>query len=153
MEKSGPRSPYLKIIDKPELKTPLRKILEGCVTILLWSIWIYFIIPAITVILWVFGVRYFWVVFFKGGGFSQLLFLVKSAGIVILVTFILNMVWVYYNFTFYGRFSKNKRYEPSSLDSDLAKVFGISPEAVMQGKKSHRISLVLKDNKVTVTSV
>jgi poly-beta-1,6-N-acetyl-D-glucosamine biosynthesis protein PgaD len=152
MEKSGPRSPDLKIINKPELRTPLRKILEGCVTILLWSIWIYFIIPAITVILWVFGIRYFWSAFLKGGGFSQLLFLIRNAGIVILITFILDMVWVCYNFAFYKSFSKKKRYEPLSLDSDLAKVFSISPESVMQGKKSHRISLVLKDNKVTVTS-
>ena len=153
MEKSGSRSPDLKIIDKPELRTPLRKIIEGCVTILLWSIWIYFVIPAITVILWIVGIRYLWSEFLKGGGFSQLLFLIRTAGIVILIIFILDMAWVGYNFAFYKRFSKKKRYDPLSLDSDLAKVFSISLEAVMQGKKSHRISLVLKGNKVTVTSV
>ena len=153
MEKSGPGSPDLKIIDKPELRTPLRKIIEGCVTILLWSIWIYFVIPAITVILWIVGIRYLWSEFLKGGGFSQLLFLIRTAGIVILIIFILDMAWVGYNFAFYKRFSKKKRYDPLSLDSDLAKVFSISLEAVMQGKKSHRISLVLKGNKVTVTSV
>jgi len=153
MEKSGPRSPDLKIINRPELRTPLRKIIEGCVTILLWLIWIYFVIPAITVVLWVFGIRYFWLALFKGGGFSQLLLLVRSSGIVILIIFILDMTWVSYNFAFYKRFSRKKRYKPSLLDSNLAKVFGISRETVIQGKKSHRISLVLKDNKVTVTSV
>jgi poly-beta-1,6-N-acetyl-D-glucosamine biosynthesis protein PgaD len=152
MEKSGPRSSDLKIIDKPELKTPLRKIIEGGVTILLWSVWLYFIIPAITVVLWVFGIRYFWLALFKGSEFPQLLWLIRSVGLVIVITFIINMGWICYNFAFYKRFSRKKRYIPSHLDSDLAKVFGINPEEVLRGKKSHRISLVLKDNKVTLTS-
>ena len=150
MEKSGQRPPDPKIIDNPALKTFFRKILEGSITILLWSVWLYFIAPAITVILWIFGVRYFWLTLFKGGGFLQLLLLVRSAGVVILITFILDMAWVCYNFAFHKRFSKKKRYESSNLDSNLAKVFGISTEAVLEGKKSHRISLVLKDNKVTI---
>ena len=150
MEKSGPRAPVLKIIDKLKLKTPLRKIVEGCVTVLLWLIWIYFIIPVIIVVPRVFGIRGFWLVFFKGDEFLQLLWLIKSAGVVILITFILDMAWVCYNFAFHKRFSKKKRYESSNLDSNLAKVFGISTEAVLEGKKSHRISLVLEDNKVTI---
>ena len=59
---------------------------------MLWSVWIYFVIPAITVVLWVFGIRYFWLALFNGGGFLQLLLLIRSAGVVILITFILDML-------------------------------------------------------------
>jgi poly-beta-1,6-N-acetyl-D-glucosamine biosynthesis protein PgaD len=153
MEKSGPRPADTKIIDKPELKTPFRNILEGTITIILWSAWIYFIIPALTAVLWIVGIRHLWGVLYQGGGFSQLLWLLKSAGVVILIVFALDMVWMGFSHYLHYRMKvKKQTFRPACLDADLARFFGLNPEDVLKAKKSHRISLVMKDNKVTIIS-
>jgi poly-beta-1,6-N-acetyl-D-glucosamine biosynthesis protein PgaD len=45
------------IINDPELKTPLRRRTEWTVTFVAWAIWVYFVVPLATLILWIVGVR------------------------------------------------------------------------------------------------
>jgi poly-beta-1,6-N-acetyl-D-glucosamine biosynthesis protein PgaD len=153
MEKSRPRPADTKIIDRPELKTPVRNGIEGIATIFLWATWIYFIIPALTALLWIIGIRHSWIVLYEGAGFSQLLWLIKSAGVIILVIFILDIAWMRLsNYLHYRIKLKKLPPRPACLESDLAWVFGIDPIDVAKAKKSNRICLVLKDDKVTITS-
>ncbi len=55
MEESGQRSTHTKIIDRPVLKSPLRYLFEGSFTLALWALWVYWLMPIFTLLLWVFG--------------------------------------------------------------------------------------------------
>jgi len=53
--------PEIKIIDKPKLKTFLRTITELTFTSVMWGFWIYLFLPLVNVVLWLFGIRYFYI--------------------------------------------------------------------------------------------
>ena len=59
MGKSRQRFAQPKIIDKPELKSPLRYLVEGSITLALWAIWGYWILPLLTLVLWLIGIEFF----------------------------------------------------------------------------------------------
>jgi biofilm PGA synthesis protein PgaD len=96
----------IEIIDKPNLKNFLRNITELSFTSLMWGFWLYLFLPLLNILIWLLGIRYFYVEVIKLAGYKELLNLLVKTGWVILAVFLVLRLWGYYN---YRRFAKRER--------------------------------------------
>lgn len=151
MAKPRPRSPYYKIIDKAELKTPWRYFLEESITLAFWAIWVYWIYPVLTVLLWVMGVRIIYTELFPTGGFAELISLLKQAGFIFLVIMAIILTWSYYNYLWFLR--RGERRDKKVLicyDEDLAKFYKIDANLLREAKKYNQIEVDLRNKKIEI---
>ena len=92
----------INIIDNPDLKSFFRNVSEWSFTVLMWGLWIYFFMPIISFILWLIGVRHFYVELIEKGGYLEFLDLIHRLGWTIIVVFAILRLWGYYNYIKFG---------------------------------------------------
>ena len=153
MEKPGQGVADPKIIERPELKTLLRKIIEGGVTGLLWVVWLFFIgrivvilVPALNA---KFGV--------PAGASAQLMGIIRDAGIVILAIFLLDLLWIEYNYAYlFKRLKMDKIIKVKlgrTAKSDLkcfVRMLHADEKVVEHARKYNHITVELKNGKLTM---
>ena len=151
MEESRQRVAHPKIIDRPELKSPLRHLVEGSITFALWAIWLYWILPLLTLFLWLLGFKIFYQELVAKAGFAELLELLRNGGIAILIIIILKFAWIYYNyFLMFKRKGERRKQVRISPDKVIAQFFKVDPEILEKAKKHHRINVVLEDKRIII---
>ena len=149
MEKSGSRSAYVEIIDQPYLKSSWRYLFEGSITLFFWALWIYWLLPVFTAVLWVLGIRLFYQEIFPQGGLEEFLTLLKDAGIVFLAIIAIIFVWTHYNYLwFLRRGERRNKVVPICLDQDLADFFQVDSEELEKVKKGSGIEVNLENQKL-----
>jgi poly-beta-1,6-N-acetyl-D-glucosamine biosynthesis protein PgaD len=149
MEKSGSRSAHIKIIDQASLKSPWRYLFEGSLTLVFWALWIYWLLPVFTAVLWFFGIRLFYQEIFPQGGLEEFLTLLRDAGIVFVAIIALIFIWTHYNYLwFLRRGERRNKFVPICHDTDLARFFRVDPEALEQAKGASRIEVNLEKEKL-----
>ena len=142
---------YPKIIDRPELKSPFRYLIEGSITLFLWSVWVYWILPVLTVILWFFGVELFHSIFITQAGYIEFIGILKAGGLVVLIISLIMLSWVYYNyFWFLRRGERRNKSVLISLDKDVAEMFNVNIDLLKRAKIQHKIEVDLKDDEVAI---
>lgn len=130
--------PDIEIIDNPKLKSFIRGTTEWSFTTLVWAFWLYLLLPLLNIVLWGFGVRYFYVEVFKKGGHQQLLDLLEKMGWAILVVFIVLRLWGYYNYQKFGK--KNRRKSMSSTtDEQISEFFHVSAEQITELRSTKEV--------------
>ena len=153
MEKPGQGITDSKIIERPELKTLLRRILEGGVTAVLWVVWGFFIarifiilIPALRVS---FGL--------PAAASAQLLRIMRDAGLVIIVIFLLDLLWIEYNYAYLfkklrmDKVVKVKLGRPAKSDLKcFVRILHADEKTVEAARKHNHITVELKDNRLTI---
>ena len=138
---------YPKIIDKPELKSPFRYLIEGSITLFLWSVWVYWILPVLTVILWYFGIELFHSELITQAGYIEFIKIFRDGGLVVLAISLIMLSWVYYNYIWFLR--RGERRNKAVLicfDEDIAKIFNIDPDVLKKVKEQRRIEVDLRDD-------
>ncbi len=151
MEKPRSRSPYYKIIDKSDLKSPWRYLVEGSITLAFWAIWVYWIYPVLTVILWVMGVRLIYTELFPGGAFLELVYILKQAGLIFLIIIAIILAWSYYNYLwFLQRGERRDKIVPICYDEDFAVFYKIDVNLLREAKKHNQIEVHLQNKKVEI---
>ena len=147
------RNTHPRIIDKPELKSPLRHFTEGSITITLWVIWIYWLLPILTLFLWVFGFRLLYQLIFTDVDLNELAVILNNGGMVILVIFTLQILWVYYNFYIFRKVGERRKTIRAYPEDKFAAFFGLDVKYLEELKKSNKIEVTLKENhKLVVNS-
>jgi biofilm PGA synthesis protein PgaD len=72
MDQSGPWPKATElIIDRPEGQPPLHRAAFGLVTLVFWAVWIYLMMPAVTLLGWAFGISRFVDIMIAQGGASD----------------------------------------------------------------------------------
>ncbi len=151
MAQSRPRASYPKIIDRPELKTPWRYLLEGSFTLAFWALWIYWISPILTVLLWIMGVRIFYSELFSQEGLLELFSILKQAGLVLVLIAGTLLGWSYYNYMqFLHRGERRRTYVPYCQDEDVAEFFRIDPNLLREAKKHSRVEIHLGEKGINI---
>jgi poly-beta-1,6-N-acetyl-D-glucosamine biosynthesis protein PgaD len=152
MEKPGPRfTHFSKIIDQPQLKSPLRYLIEGSVTMAFWVIGVYWLAPVITVLLWAVGIHLFYQKIFPQGGVWEFIELFKRAGILFLALTALILSWTYYNYLwFLKRGERRNKKVMICHDEDFAEFFAIDVKHLKKAKNFPRVEVELKDNQVVI---
>ncbi len=154
MEKSGPRSPHIKIIDEPALKSPWRHLLEGSVTLFFWAVWIYWLLPVFTALMWYFGISLFYREIFPQGGMGEFLTLLRDAGITFLVIIAIIFIWTHYNYLwFLRRGERRNKLVTICHDEDLAKFFKVDVDQMRKGKESPLLEVHLENQVMKIHCV
>lgn len=105
-------------------------------TTLMWALWLYLFLPLLNVILWLLGIRFFYVEVFEKAGYMQLLNLLSNMGWSILVVFAVLRFWGYYNYLRFGKKDRRK-FVSSTTAEQLSGFFNLPPEQIveLQSKK------------------
>jgi biofilm PGA synthesis protein PgaD len=82
-------------------RRPLPTGLLTLLTVLFWGVWLYLVLPLVSLLLWAFGVR-FLVEQIRLGGYEGLLGSLITYGVVLLVLVSLLAVWIAWNVVRYG---------------------------------------------------
>ena len=126
MGEPGQGITHPKIIDKPELKSPLRYLVEGSVTLALWAIWLYWVLPILTLFFWFIGLRFFFQTAISNVALRELAEILKDSGITILIIFVLKLAWIYYNyFAIFKRKGERRKQVSVCSDEAITKFFNI----------------------------
>ena len=151
MEKSGQGTAYVKIIDEPELKSPFRYLIEGSVTLFLWSVWAYWISPVVTAVLWFFGIKLFQTELIVKAGLEEFLEILKTGGLLVLIITLLMLSWVYYNYLWFLKRGE-RRGANTALGSDenLARIAGVDLHLLKEVKEKSRMEVEVKDGKIVI---
>jgi poly-beta-1,6-N-acetyl-D-glucosamine biosynthesis protein PgaD len=146
MEKSGQRVAYTKIIDEPALKSPLRYLIEGSVTLFLWSLWAYWISPVVTAVLWFLGIRLFQTELILKAGFEEFMGILKTGGLLVLLITLFMLSWIYYNYIWFLKRGE-RRGSNAMLGSDenLARITGVDLNVLKEVRGKNRIEVEVKD--------
>lgn len=123
--------PEIEIRDNPKLKSFLRNVGEWSFTTLMWALWLYLFLPLLNVILWLLGVRFFYVEVFEKAGYVQLLTLLNKMGWGVLVLFAILRFWGYYNYIKFGRKDRRKSRSSTTVEQ-LSKSFNLPPEKILE---------------------
>lgn len=151
MDESGQRATHPKIIDRPEFKSPLRHLTEGSITVVLWAIWLYWLLPVITVFLWVFGFKFFYQTLFASEGFAKLFEILRKGGVAVLVILTLQLVWIFYNHQFiFKKRGTRRKSAPIASDESMAQFFNLDLKLLQAARKKRTVKVVLKDNKLSI---
>ena len=145
MGKSGPRLRCPKIINDTKLKSPFRYLAEGSLTLALWAIWLYWIMPIATLFLWAVGVKHFHHLIVASGGLFELINILKGGGYVILIVLTVNLVWINYNYYMIFKRLGNRRTDgPKGTDEQACRVFHVELRQ-LEGARRERIIQVSLD--------
>lgn len=151
MEKSGQRIAYTKIIDEPALKSPFRYLIEGSVTLFLWSLWAYWISPVVTAVLWFFGIKLFQTEFIVKAGLDEFLEILKTGGLLVLLITLVMISWIYYNYLWFLKRGE-RRGANAALGSDenLARISGVDLHLLKEVREKSRIEVEVKDGQTII---
>lgn len=153
MGKPGQRYTHNPIIDKPELKTPTRKVVEGSITAILWIAWAYWILPVATVVLWTVGIKMFYEALFSQDQFKELHLILKNGGLAILAIFIFNLLWINYNYYFiYRKFGSRRKTSRHCEDHEFATLYHIDEKELLKAKDHNHFEITFLDGKITINS-
>lgn len=146
MEKSGSRSSNPELIDDWGIKSHARILLEGFVTLAFWTGFLYLLIPIVTLLLWIFGVKIAYAELIGAEGLKELINIIKESGIIILVIALIITAWGYYNYLIF-RFRGDRRGSQVAIcfDEDFAKRYHLGLETLQAAKEESRLAVTLTD--------
>ncbi|MBU0533872.1 MAG: poly-beta-1,6-N-acetyl-D-glucosamine biosynthesis protein PgaD [Candidatus Omnitrophica bacterium] len=151
MAKSRQRNSYPPIIDRPEFKSRLRHISEVAIAASLWALWLYWISPIFTVILWLLGLQFFYQKVITESRLWDLLEILHNGGLAFLVIFLMQLVWINYNyFIIFKRKGERRGKQPACNDEAMAMFFKVEPKLLKQAKEYNQIDIVVKGQEIII---
>ncbi|MFH2045993.1 MAG: poly-beta-1,6-N-acetyl-D-glucosamine biosynthesis protein PgaD [Pseudomonadota bacterium] len=138
-----------KIIDKPELKSPVRYLFEGSFTFALWALWAYWLMPLLTLCLWVLGFHLYYTENLIGGGFEEIINALTNSGSALLVVLFIMLGWTVYNYLwFLRRGERRNKSEAIIFDEDIAKYFNVDLNRLRSIKKQSLINITIDNDQI-----
>ena len=117
------------IEDDPNLRSVLRNTVEWSVTSLMWTVWIYLLLPLFGLVLWIVGLPHIFRTLFAEEVIHHLLSLLRDLGWAALVIFLIIRGWGLYNYYVFGKYNRRRRH-PVVSEKELSRHFGLAPEQV-----------------------
>lgn len=151
MEKSGPWSTHPEIINRQDLKSLGRRIMESFITLAFWTGFVYLLVPLVTLCLWVLGVQISYSELIGGQGLAQLTTIIKRGGITVLFITLMILGWGYYNYLLF-RIRGERRNSQVSIcyDEDFSALYHLDLQTLQAVKEQNRLLVTLTDGRVDV---
>ena len=110
------------IIEHPHLQTVGQRIGSLCVSLLCWGLWIYFLVPLVSLSGWLLGVRKFSAEVRWFGGYKSLIELLQLYGLTILAILAVWLIWTLYTTLRHQRSAKRRAGtgQPATTMQDFA---------------------------------
>jgi poly-beta-1,6-N-acetyl-D-glucosamine biosynthesis protein PgaD len=151
MEKSRPRSSHPEIIDRRDLKSSGRRILESFITLAFWTGFLYLLIPLVTLCLWVFGVHIAYTQLIGAEALTQLLRIIKGGGLMVLSITLLILGWGYYNYLLFRlRGERRNKQTLVCYDEDFAARYHLDLSTLQTAKEQNRLLVSLSGSYINV---
>lgn len=151
MEKPGQRTAYTKIIDEPTLKSPFRYLVEGSVTLFLWSVWVYWISPLVTALLWFLGIQLFQRELITKAGIEEFLDIVKTGGLLVLCITLVMIGWVYYNYLWFLKRGERRGNTAERADDEaLVRIAGVDLDHLKKAREKTRLEVEIKNGQTLI---
>jgi biofilm PGA synthesis protein PgaD len=134
------------IIDRPELRSPLRSGTELTITALAWALWVYLLMPLLTLILWAAGLRHVFIEEFRLDGMQGL---ASVAGFYLagtVLVWLLLEAWSGYNRRrFAGR--ERRRQSRTASDEEIARRFGVDSATLQAARAARLLAVHFEDDR------
>ncbi|HQL90719.1 MAG TPA: poly-beta-1,6-N-acetyl-D-glucosamine biosynthesis protein PgaD [Syntrophales bacterium] len=142
MEKPGQGPPHPEVFVQDEVRSLLRRFVEDTITVVCWGIYLYLLLPLLTLVLWVFGVQTIYDQIIGEKGYEELARLLQNGGITVLVIFLIVSGWTYYNYLWFLRRGERRggRVKISS-DVEMAGMLGTDSAALEEIRKARRMEI------------
>jgi len=151
MGESGQGTSHPAVIDRPQFQSFFKRFVESSITAVLWLAWLYWILPVITLLLWIFGIKFLAQALFTGNVIGEVIEILKNGGIAIILVLLLELVWVNYNYRMiFKKRGERRRFAEPATDEELAHYFHADPDVLKEAKKHRRIEMVLKSNETVI---
>ncbi|OGS18205.1 MAG: poly-beta-1,6-N-acetyl-D-glucosamine biosynthesis protein PgaD [Elusimicrobia bacterium RIFOXYA2_FULL_50_26] len=141
MEKSGQGASYPQIIDRPELRSAIRNVVENSITLLLWIAWISWVLPAVFTLWQLRGIEVVADSRFEALSMGAAVVLLILSGV---------MLWIYYNRAMIIRRHGERRVQPRRCAAAaLARHFDVNSDWIDSLKDCRRIQVCLSDGRLS----
>lgn len=124
-------------------RRPLPAGLVSALTLLFWGVWLYLVLPLVSLVLWVFGVRFF-IRELAEGGYEALLASLFAYSSVLLVLVGLLALWIAWNVVRYGGDKDRRTVKRGEVgDAEVRKAFHLDESllSALRGERLVRIEL------------
>lgn len=111
----------------------------------MWFFWLYLLLPILTVILWIIGIRIFYIEVFRATVYKELINLWGKVGWSIIIIFFILRLWGFYNYWRFGRKERRKRFAPTAYHK-LTEYFQVPIELLPTLQSNKEIVWPIKDN-------
>lgn len=119
----------------------LRLAAEFAATTIFWGVWLYVIMPLVSLLLWLAGVQVFVEQMITLGGYEAFLEKLTTYGLVVLAIMLATFAWVTWNLRHYGRHNvRTHEIAPVTL-AETADAAGLEATAVEQLQRTPRMTL------------
>jgi len=124
------------------VKSPLRKFVEDFITVVCWGLYLYLLLPLLTLVLWVFGVKTIYDQIIGAKGYEELVRLLQNGGITVLIIFLIVSGWTYYNYLWFLRRGERRGGQVKiSSDVEMAGMLGTDSTAMGEIRKARRLEI------------
>jgi poly-beta-1,6-N-acetyl-D-glucosamine biosynthesis protein PgaD len=153
MGESGPGPPHPKIINRRDLKSRSRMVMESLITLAFWTSFIYLLIPLVTLCLWMFGVKIAYTELIGNRGLSAFIKIIKNSSTVVFYISLIILGWSYYNyFLFKIRGDRRNTRVMICYDEDFCALYHLDLETLHGAKEQRRLMVTLTGGRVEVQS-
>lgn len=119
-------------------RRPLPTGILTLLTVLFWGVWLYLVLPLVSLLLWALGVRFF-IEQFQQGGYEGLLASLVAYSSVLLVLVGLLALWIAWNVARYGGRSDRRTVKRAEVpDSQVREAFQLD-EALLSRLRAQRL--------------
>jgi biofilm PGA synthesis protein PgaD len=151
MEESGSRYPHPEIIDRQDLKSRSRILLESLITLAFWTGFLYLLVPLVTLCLWVFGVKIAYTELIGAKGVAELAKIIRSSGIIIFFVTLIILGWTYYNYLWFRvRGERRNSRVMICYDEDFSALYNLDLQTLQAAKTQNRLVVTLTDGRLEV---
>jgi poly-beta-1,6-N-acetyl-D-glucosamine biosynthesis protein PgaD len=128
-------------------ETPLRLAAEVTATALFWGLWLYVVMPLVSLLLWLAGVQVFVEQMITLGGYEAFLEKLMTYGLVVLAIMLTIFAWVLWNVKHYGKRNTRSHELAAVTLAETAEAAGMEIEAVEKLQYLPRMILAFDDQK------
>ena len=124
-------------------RRPLPAGLVSALTLLFWGVWLYLVLPLVSLVLWFFGVRFF-ILEIAEGGYEGLRDSLLAYSSVLLVLVGLLALWIAWNVTRYGGEKDRRTAKREEVkDAEVRKAFHLDESllSTLRGERLVRVDL------------
>lgn len=118
-----------------------RRLAELLVTVVFWGLWVYLVMPLVSLLLWFAGIYLFVDRMISMGGYRTFADQLVHYTAAVLVMWLLLTGWVLWNQTRYGRNERRTVRPPHVSETNMAKAMGLAPETVRSLRAKKEVAL------------
>jgi poly-beta-1,6-N-acetyl-D-glucosamine biosynthesis protein PgaD len=125
---------------QPEQEPPIRFFAEVTATAIFWGLWLYVVMPLVSLLLWLAGIDVFVEQMITLGGYQAFLEKLLTYGLVVLMIMLVVFVWVTWNVRRYGgaHNTRTRTLAPVTL-AETAEAAGTEPDVIERLQMERRL--------------